>query len=83
MTLSLTCKNEWITVNIRSYLNVGVLQAVTPPNATQAPACPSSMPTAAAVAAAAVTAKITAMDAINQVTNVSVNLYMSVCSCFK
>ena len=48
-----------------------VLQAVTPPNATQAPACPSSMPTAAAVAAAAVTAKITAMDAINQVTNVS------------
>ncbi|KAK2161073.1 hypothetical protein NP493_1607g00063 [Ridgeia piscesae] len=49
------------------FLRVG--KAVTPPNATQAPACPSSMPTAAAVAAAAVTAKITAMDAINQVTN--------------
>ena len=41
------------------------LQAVTPPNATQAPTCPSSMPTAAAVAAAAVTAKITAMDAVS------------------
>ena len=44
------------------YLRVG--RAVTPPNATQAPLCPSVMPTAAAVAAAAVTAKITAMDAI-------------------
>ena len=42
------------------YLRVG--KCVTPPNATQAPPCPSSMPTAAAVAAAAVTAKITAMD---------------------
>ena len=42
------------------YLRVG--KAVTPPDAAQAPTCPSSMPTAAAVAAAAVTAKITAMD---------------------
>ncbi len=35
---------------------------MTPPDAAVIPACPSSMPTAAAVAAAAVTAKITAMD---------------------
>ncbi|ELU09834.1 hypothetical protein CAPTEDRAFT_172934 [Capitella teleta] len=42
------------------YLRVG--KCVTPPNATQAPAVPSTMPTAAAVAAAAVTAKITAME---------------------
>lgn len=45
-----------------------LFQAVTPPDAAQAPACPASMPTAAAVAAAAVTAKITAMDAVSQVT---------------
>ncbi|XP_064603258.1 poly(U)-binding-splicing factor PUF60-like isoform X2 [Liolophura sinensis] len=43
------------------YLRVG--KCITPPNALQPPAGPSSMPTAAAVAAATVTAKITAMDA--------------------
>lgn len=41
-----------------------LLQAITPPNALQAPTTASTMPTAAAVAAAAATAKIQAMDAV-------------------
>lgn len=44
------------------FLRVGA--ACTPPDVSDAPLVPSSMPTAAAVAAAAVTAKITAMDCV-------------------
>lgn len=47
------------------YLRVG--KAITPPDALQPTAGPSTLPTAAAVAAAAVTAKITAMDVQSQI----------------
>ncbi|XP_052101830.1 poly(U)-binding-splicing factor PUF60-like isoform X1 [Mytilus californianus] len=47
------------------YLRVG--KAITPPDALQPTAGPSTLPTAAAVAAAAVTAKITAMDVQQQI----------------